>query len=86
MSFYTSLFLLGHGQEKGGIVTKIVNNGPKPLNVVFLDVVPWFLRLYLHTLKITNNKIADVKPLISDFVPGQDRMRPYTLELVRNFL
>lgn len=48
-------FLVGYGLERGGIVNRIHNNDPKKaIRVVFLDIVPWFLRVYLHTLKVSS--------------------------------
>ncbi len=81
---HTTRYLVGHGHQKGGVVTKIYNSDPKqPLNIVYLDVIPWFLRVYLHTLKIVDGVTGnDVTPLKLDFVPGVDRQRPYSLEIV----
>ena len=76
----------GYGQERGGIVTTIKNSGVKDLKVVFLDIVPWFLRVYLHTLKIETTRSSGVtsldKPLMTKFTPGIDRKKPYSIELV----
>jgi len=74
-------YLIGTGQERGGIRTNIRNAGHSPLTVVFLDVVPWYLRLYLHTLSITSAG-DEIVPISTHYVPGVDRTRPYTLELV----
>jgi len=74
-------YLIGTGQERGGIRTNIRNAGNSPLTVVYLDVVPWYLRLYLHTLSISSAG-EEITPLSSHYVPGVDRSRPYTLELV----
>ena len=52
---YSYILFAGHGNEKGGIVTKIFNEGQKPLKIVYLDIIPWFLRVYLHTLKVTKS-------------------------------
>ena len=60
---YANRYLKGHGNEKGGIVTKIFNEGTGPLKVVYLDVIPWFLRVYLHTLTVVTGKGEVVKPL-----------------------
>ena len=42
----------GTGQERGGITTELRNSGTSPLTVVHLEVVPWYLRLFLHTLQV----------------------------------
>ena len=67
----------GHGNEKGGIVTKVFNESPKPLKIVYLDIIPWFLRVYLHTLKVTTANGKVIKPLKLSFQPGVDRKKPY---------
>jgi len=76
----------GYGQEVGGIVTQIRNSGPDPLTIVLYDVLPWYLRVYFHTLSIearmTHGRVRKISPLKSKFVPGLDRAKPYTLELV----
>ena len=76
----------GYGQERGGIVTTIKNSGVKNLKVVFLDIIPWFLRVYLHTLTIETTRSSGVttldKPLMTKFTPGIDRKKPYSIELV----
>jgi len=73
--------LTGAGQEHGGIRATIKNMAREPITVVYLDIVPWYLRLYLHTLKIT---VGDepLKPVHTHYIPGVDRSRPYHLELV----
>ncbi|XP_040575973.1 GPI transamidase component PIG-T [Lepeophtheirus salmonis] len=77
-------FLSGYGQEKGGIVTKVTNSLSKELPIVYLDVIPWYLRIFIHTLSITTEEGAKVEPLKIEFIPGRDRERPYILELVLN--
>eukprot|EP00092_Neocalanus_flemingeri_P011697 GFUD01012613.1.p1 GENE.GFUD01012613.1~~GFUD01012613.1.p1 ORF type:complete len:606 (-),score=156.63 GFUD01012613.1:198-2015(-) len=76
-----SRHLTGAGQERGGIRASIKNMGREPITVVYLDVVPWFLRLYLHTLKISVDN-EPLKPIHTHYIPGVDRARPYHLELV----
>jgi phosphatidylinositol glycan class T len=55
------ILFLGYGQEYGGIVTKLHNGLWKPLDVVYLENIPWFIPLYLHTLKIVANG-NEIKP------------------------
>jgi len=73
--------LTGAGQEYGGIRTSIKNMGKDPITIVYLDVVPWFLRLYLHTLKVAVEN-EPLMPVHTHYVPGIDRLKPYHLELV----
>ena len=65
-------------------MTKLRNNAATSQRIVFLDVLPWYLRCYLHTLSLRNDKARGglLKPLVTDFRPGKDRDRPYVLELV----
>lgn len=78
-------------------MTKISNNLPSNLRVVYLDVVPWYLRLYFHSVKISSipkaaasggSKKTDdprsrlLRPLKVEFSPGRDRESPYVLEMV----
>ena len=47
------MLFVGYGREKGGIVSLLHNNHPtQDLLVVYMEVIPWFLRVYLHTLTI----------------------------------
>ena len=74
-------YLNGYGNEKGEIVTKLTNSGKSKLTVVFYDVIPWYLRLFFHTLKIKQGeKLID--PLKRNLIPGVDRKKPYSMELV----
>ena len=42
----------GAGHEWDGLEVQLHNHGGKPLRVLYLDMVPWFVRIYLHTLRI----------------------------------
>ena len=76
-TIHATRFLIGHGNERGGIVTRIYNEGTKPLRVILLDVIPWYLRVFLHSMKVLNTQ-----PLAVHFEPGVDRIKPYSLEMV----
>lgn len=45
-------YLTGHGQERGGIQVTLQNRHDAPVPIVYYDSIPWFLKLYLHTLDI----------------------------------
>lgn len=77
---YAKRFLLGTGKERGKIVQQITNSHYSSLNIVILENIPWFVPIYLHTLifKI-GNKI--VKPQKVVYKPGEQRVRPYHLEV-----
>lgn len=55
-------YVAGYGLQTGEIHTLMYNNHPyRSFPVLLLDTVPWYLRLYVHTLKITS-KGKDNKP------------------------
>lgn len=74
-------YLTGYGQEKGGIVIKLYNNHWNTLDAVVLHNIPWYVPIYLHTLKIISNG-EELKPLSLNYIPGKMRKRSYYLELV----
>lgn len=74
-------FLLSVGQERGQIVTKLTNNHWSEVQVVLLENIPWFVPIYLHTLRVTTNKGVDIKPTAIVYRPGKQRERPYQLEV-----
>ena len=42
----------GAEHEWDELEVQLHNHGGKPLRVLYLDMVPWFVRIYLHTLRI----------------------------------
>lgn len=77
-----SRFLTGFSMQSGGIVTRIRNRLTTPLNVTYLDVIPWYLRIYLHTLRIQStgsNAFLTAKQMY--YQPAKDRLNPHHLEL-----
>lgn len=47
----------GHGQAKGKLITRIHNNyHSSDIDVVLLELIPWYCRVFLHTLSFTNSK------------------------------
>ncbi|KAJ2603351.1 Subunit of the glycosylphosphatidylinositol transamidase complex-like protein [Coemansia sp. RSA 1722] len=88
-------FVTGHGGSSGGVETTLTNRGDKPVDILYLDSLPWYLRLYSHTLEITAQKTDDglepasaelgmpvkLTPSASLFTPAIDRGRPATMEL-----
>ncbi|XP_054719059.1 GPI transamidase component PIG-T-like [Uloborus diversus] len=74
--------ITGFGQEQGGIHCTFYNHHPKKaLKIVYLDVIPWYLRLYTHTLAIKHGS-KDIKPDRMHYEPARDRSRPHHLELM----
>lgn len=65
------------GQQQGGVRAVFENTKDYPLRVLYLDTLPWFMRLYLHTTKVSGEgAIVDTQ-----YTPSIDRQRPSTLEL-----
>nr|SVE92937.1 EOG090X043F [Moina brachiata] len=82
---HATRFVGGHGQAKGKLITRVHNNyHSSDIDMVLLELVPWYCRVFLHTLSFTNSKN---KPVGIDkqeklyFRPGLDRQRPHHLEL-----
>ncbi|XP_045471303.1 GPI transamidase component PIG-T [Harmonia axyridis] len=78
---YAHQYLSGYGKEIGGLIVKISNNHWSDLDIVILQNIPWYLQLYLHTLKISvgNKKLT---PIQLKFKPGKLRTRHHQLELL----
>ncbi|XP_074605753.1 phosphatidylinositol glycan anchor biosynthesis class T [Brevipalpus obovatus] len=76
-----SRYITGYGVHQGGITSRISNNAHKSKTVVVLDVIPWYLRIYLHTMKITCNG-EDLKPSHLYYKPSRDRGNPHHIEIV----
>lgn len=77
---YVNRFLKGTGKERGEIVNRITNSHWASLNVVILESIPWFVPIYLHTLKLkVGNK--EIKPSAIVYIPGEQRKQSYHLEV-----
>ncbi|KAK6845909.1 Gpi16 subunit [Apiospora arundinis] len=49
---YAERSLTGHGQEHGGVQAILTNPSPdSEVEFVYMESLPWFMRIYLHTLK-----------------------------------
>lgn len=79
---YAKRFLLGVGQERGRIVTKVTNTHWTSLNIILQENLPWFVPVYLHTLSLkVVGSGAIIKPNAMRYVPGRLRERPSHLEI-----
>ncbi|KAK7068215.1 hypothetical protein SK128_009728 [Halocaridina rubra] len=74
---HVSRFITGYGQEGGSITVKLTNTGSEPLSVVYLEVLPWYLRLFLHTSHDENQPMY-----VSKLVTALDRERGWLYEAV----
>ncbi|PYH93035.1 Gpi16 subunit, GPI transamidase component [Aspergillus ellipticus CBS 707.79] len=82
--------IVGHGQERGGM--RIIFDNPSdtnPVDFIYFETLPWFLRPYVHTLQatITGNDGLRRQVPASEFIkesfykPAIDRERGTQLEL-----
>ncbi|XP_062248373.1 GPI transamidase component PIG-T [Platichthys flesus] len=75
-------YVAGYGLQTGEIHTLMYNYHPyRSFPVLLLDSVPWYLRLYIHTLTVTS-KGKDNKPSYIHYQPSKDRLRPHLLEML----
>uniref|UniRef100_A0A8C5QYK7 Phosphatidylinositol glycan anchor biosynthesis class T n=1 Tax=Leptobrachium leishanense TaxID=445787 RepID=A0A8C5QYK7_9ANUR len=75
-------YVSGYGLQTGVINTMIYNNHPyRAFPVMLMETVPWYLRLYVHTLSITT-KGKENKPSYIHYQPAKDRRRPHLLEML----
>jgi len=78
---FATRFVSGYGVSQGGIVSRITNKLPKAIKIAYLDIIPWYLRIYLHTISITNQGVS-IEPDVVYYKPAKDRSQPHQLELV----
>nr|KYP69650.1 GPI transamidase component PIG-T [Cajanus cajan] len=98
---YASRFLMGSGNERGAIAISLkstemtkglvsANNVEErcKLQVNVLQIVPWYVKVYYHTLQL----LVDERPqVLADFVermrvsPSEDKVSPGVMELVLQF-
>ncbi|KAJ2353933.1 Subunit of the glycosylphosphatidylinositol transamidase complex-like protein [Coemansia sp. RSA 2618] len=77
--------ITGNGGSSGGIETVITNRRDTSAAVAYFDVLPWYLRMYTHTLSVhatgEDGHTARLEPAQVLFTPAVDRGRPASLEL-----
>ncbi|KAF7845575.1 GPI transamidase component PIG-T [Senna tora] len=98
---YASRFLMGSGNERGAIAISLksteltqgflgansVEEGCK-LQVNVLQIVPWYIKVYYHTLQLF---VDERRQVVTDFVktmhvsPSEDKVSPGVMELVLKF-
>lgn len=74
---HVSRFITGYGQESGSITVKFTNTGSETLTLVYLEVLPWYLRLFLHT-----SHDQDQPLYVSKLATAVDRERGWLYEAV----
>ena len=74
----------GHGQERGGVQTLFPNPSlSNPIEFVYFETLPWFMKPYLHTLaaRLSTNATSDPSIIKSMYYrPALDRRRGTQLE------
>ncbi|XP_074644779.1 GPI-anchor transamidase component PIGT-like isoform X2 [Tubulanus polymorphus] len=81
LPLYAHRFTTGYGQETGGISTQIYNNNDQELSIIYMESAPWYIQVFLHTMKIeSNGQIINATRI--HYEPGQTRKKPYLLEVV----
>lgn len=83
--------IIGHGQERGGMRSILTNpSKTNPVEFIYFETLPWFMRPYVHTLKakVTNQNGTVIPIPASDIIkdvfyrPALDRKRGTQLELI----
>ncbi|PHH62296.1 hypothetical protein CDD81_7284 [Ophiocordyceps australis] len=83
--------LTGHGQEHGRVQAILTNPGDSEVEFVYMESLPWFMRIYVHTLgarvaSCASNATtpADGAPIVQHiyYRPALDRERGTQLELL----
>lgn len=84
---YAERSFTGHGQEHGGVQAILTNPNPHDVEFVYLESLPWFMRVYLHTLATRISAAAAPHHNASSLIkkvhyrPALDRTRGTQLEL-----
>ncbi|KUJ12672.1 GPI transamidase-like protein component Gpi16 [Mollisia scopiformis] len=79
---YAERSFIGYGQERGGVQAILTNPSPtQSVDFVYMESIPWFMKLYLHTLKAKINGLD--KDVIQEmyYRPALDRKRGTQLEV-----
>lgn len=82
-ALYAERTLTGYGQERGGMQAMLTNPSPtETREIVYTEFLPWFMKLYLHTLKVKVNGVEQ-DDLIKEmyYRPAHDRVRGTQLEI-----
>lgn len=80
---YAERSFIGYGQERGGVQSILTNPSPtEAVEFVYMESLPWFMKLYLHTLVAKVNGRED-KSVIQEmyYRPALDRKRGTQLEI-----
>ncbi|VDO44367.1 unnamed protein product, partial [Onchocerca flexuosa] len=80
-------YVTGTNQQSGYLISILRNAQHIPQSVVYTHVVPWFIKIYYHTIRLTcqplevkQERFLEGKVNKKVFVPAKDRQRPFLLE------
>lgn len=85
---YVSRSLTGYGQDRGGLRTVFRNPGSQPVKAIYFESLPWFMRIYLSSLKLEPGVNFSDELVLEDvinstyYLPAVDRARPTHLEYI----
>lgn len=79
---FVSRSLTGYGQDGGGLRAVFRNPGNETVNAIYFESLPWYMRLYLSSLKIESEDGLEVEDVVKStfYLPAIDRKRPTHLE------
>lgn len=79
---YVSRSLTGYGQDSGGLRTVFKNPGNESVNAIYFEALPWYMRIYLSSLKIESADGLEIEDVVRGtyYLPAIDRERPTHLE------
>lgn len=84
---YAERSFTGQGQQHGGVQAILTNPNPYEVEFVYLESLPWFMRVFLHTLSTRISTSAGPDSSSSSLIkeihyrPALDRTRGTQLEL-----
>jgi len=76
-------YFTGYGEELGGISVDITNNENNQLVIHYYESVPWYLRMFFHSLRfyLNNTRLEYLEDLTNyTFVPAEDHGVPAIIE------
>jgi phosphatidylinositol glycan class T len=79
---YAERSFIGYGQEHGGVQAILTNpSATKAVDFVYLETLPWFMKVFLHTLKVKVDGLD--RDVIEEmyYRPALDRKRGTQLEV-----
>ncbi|CAH0048419.1 unnamed protein product [Clonostachys solani] len=89
---YADRSFTGYGQEHGGVQAILTNPGDEEVEFVYMESLPWFMRVYLHTLSTRISAASSIPTTSAEtsaeiikeiyYRPALDRERGTQLELL----